>query len=201
MGKPNYIVVKDGREFDANGFELSRKGTTSYVGVLVESGQKEGEATRYWAYRTFGNILFYGLYCSENLAECVWVVAEYRKALEANDKVLRNFGRGRGAHKKGNLWGQQFAVPSEFEYDMFTPEALPQKESVSIGNVTRKVLAKETDMTEEFVARQVNTLLGSKVDIKARIAIRDIVVANVEFYNSASDVTAYVNDLVQYKFA
>lgn len=203
MAKANYVVVKDGKEYDANGFELSRTGSTSYVGVVVQSGLKEGQEIVYWAYRTIPGNLYYSLLGSTSLEECVWVVNEYRKAKATNDATLRNYGNSRRGMKEGTCWGQQFEViPTDFEYELFTPETLPQKAIKAHKATSRKVKVtpKETVITKEFVERQVNTLLGTKVDVKARIAIREIVVANVAFYTSASDVTSYVNDLVQYKF-
>lgn len=201
MAKANYITVIDGREYDANGFEISRIGSTSYVGVVRESGQKAGATPIWWAYRTLGAELYYSLYGHENLGSCVWVVNEYRKAMAANDATLRNYGKSRRGMKEGTAWGQQFDVPTEFEYELFTPETLPQKEKKAPVGKARKVARKETNITVEFVERQVNILLGNKVALKDRVAIREAVVANVAFYNSVSDVTAYVNDLVNYKFA
>lgn len=192
----NAIQIINGKEFDLNGFEINRQGTTSYVGVVLESGLKEGQTPIYWSYRSFDDVVFYDLYSSENLGSCVWVVNEYRKAISTNDKQLKKFGRSRKGHRTNTLWGQQFNVPTEFKYELFTPETLPQK-SVNIGK-TKKVTRKETNITEEFVGKQVNTLLGNKVDIKVKIKIKDMVVANTAFYRTVEDVTNYVNDLVKY---
>jgi len=191
----NAIQIVNGKEFDLNGFEMNRKGSTPYVGVLAEMHKGE---IQYCAYRQCGKHLMFGLYISRDIAPCVWVANHYRKNAAVYDKTLATFGSTNKAAEKGLLWGQQFDIPSEFEYEVFTKDTVPVKEKSLPKHKAQKITPKETNITEEFVGRQVNTLLGNKVDVKTRIKIKEMVVANTAFYRTPEDVTNYVNDLVKY---
>lgn len=111
-------------------------------------------------------------------------IKEFYKDRDSNIKALKRFGR---AKKVGEGWAYNVPVVRG-----------RRSGGHRVSNTVVKNVVRHVGITEETVERQVNALLGPSVKVQARIAIKDIVVANVEFYRTTSDVTAYVNDLVTY---
>lgn len=193
----NGIQYINGKPYDLNGAALSLRGSTAYLGV-VKCKETENGKPLYAAIWTHGKNYHWPLFGSTDLNRVAWVANYARKCKPTVDELNKSrCGHGAG-YLSNKLWANVIGleVPENFDYP-----ALPDDYSAPIVRNKRnikKVSPKETNITEEFVGKQVNTLLGNKVDVKTRIKIKDMVVANTAFYRTVEDVTAYVNDLVKY---
>ena len=173
-----------------NGLIINRQGTTDYFGVTKDKNR----LNTFWAlasikedeYEVTGSrTVLYELGVYSTAEEAAETVRDFYKDRDGNVKTLKYFGR---AVRPGEGWG--YRVPVKDASRSTGPR--------SYSNKTKKVVAKNEGLTQETVERQVNTLLGQKVTVQTRVLVKDLVVANIEFYRTTSDVTAYVNDLVTY---
>ena len=201
----NGVTYKGGRTVDFNGLIVNGVGNTPYLNVVRGNQKNPAGETMYWVITNYNGNFQYGLYASTNILQAAWVATYVKTVRRPTADEMKATQSGFKAIRNNTLWATiaGIEVPESFEFDTAITHddySAFVKAPVGKGKVTKKVI-KETNITEEFVASAVNTILGNKVDIKARIRIKDIVVANTEFYRDASDVTAYVNDLVKYKFA
>ena len=192
-------VVNGAYATDFNGLMLNDDGTSAYLGTAISY-------TRPTDYIAFINpnaaerealndkSRFKVLCYNESELYCAYVATKFREAYAENFKALCALG-------DGEYWGDTIEVPAEFKYEAMRPGTTGRVKTWRKPIVRRKVkVTVEAEMTEVEVERVVNALLGKNVGTKKRVAIKSAVVANTGFYRSASDVTAYVNDLVKYNF-
>jgi len=197
----NAVQYINGKPHDLNRLALSGKGNTAYLGVVRGDQKNDNGETIYWAYWNHKGNFQYGLYASTDVLQAAWVANYARKCRPTVEDLDKSQNGMKGIRNK-TQWVDVIGleIPESFEY----ADAISAEEYNEVKNQAKvkysKVTPKETNITEEYVARAVNTLLGPKVDVKTRIAIKNIVVANTEFYRTAEDVTNYVNDLVKYNF-
>lgn len=196
------MVNAKGFEVDENGFILSELGQTAYLYVVPDvEFEKNG---LYWASvsvnetdRAFcGNkSRFYNLYKSTDVRDCAYMATKFVMEYNGDRKILKGYK----LRSKGFMWGDQFDMPVH-KFEARKGKVAIREKFVKQAFAAKVKTAKETNINKEFVEKAVSALLGPKVEVKVRIKIKDIVVANTEFYRTAEDVTKYVQDLVNYNF-
>ncbi len=177
------------------GHRMNRQGTTDYWSVV-----RNPDTGLYWAfapiaedeYEVTGSrtvlrtAVLFELGVFTNVEDAAEAVKNFHEDREHNIQELKYYGR---AAKVGEGWAYDVRCGDQVSTGARAPNKGKVKVSINIG---------DQELTEDTVARQVNTLLGPTVKVQARVTVRNIVVANLEFYRSTSDVTAYVQDLVNY---
>lgn len=190
------VMGSDGLMYDLNGFRTSAKGTTNYLGVQrrPDGLYMAAPACHDYDFASMGYANYMPpIHISESLLECAAVATHFYTDKNGNLKDLVKY--------KEN-WGRVHCdIPKVFEYEAIGGEVkgsvTPRQRRGAKDKVKATVQAM-VDVTAyanaaNSVIRPYVTQLGG---LEAAKEVRDLVIAQAEFFVTVDDAKAMAQDIV-----